>query len=462
MRARISSLNGLTSFGLEVLAALLLTCGMAQGDDWPQWLGPKRDGIWRETGIVDKLPATPTYRWRVPIGGGYASPAVVDGKVFVTDRVLAPDARNPANAFARNVVAGKEGVSCLDDKTGKVLWRHEYDCPYEVSYAAGPRCTPVVDGGRVYTLGTMGDLLCLDTATGKVVWSVNFLRDRDARMSTWGFAAHPLIDGDRLICLVGGPKGLVVAFDKNTGREMWHALESKEVGYCPPMIYQIGARRELVIWYPEGVAGLDPESGKTIWQQPWKLHSSSMSISTPRFQAGELFLTSFYNGSLALEFDKSGEHPSILWKGKSFENPRLSSEEPKNTENLHSIIGTPVIAGDTIYGVCSYGQFRALDLKTGTRLWETFAPTSGKPERWGNAFIIPHEDKFFLFSEKGDLILAQLSPQGYDELGRMRIIAPTNMMAGRPVVWSHPAFANRSVYVRNDKELVCVSLAASP
>ena len=129
---------------------------------------------------------------------------------------------------------------------------------------------------------------------------------------------------------------------------------------------------------------------------------------------------------------------------------------------MHSIISTPVLTEDTIYGVCSFGQLRAIDLKTGKRLWETFAATSGKEERWGNAFLVPHDDRYFIFSEKGDLIMARLSREGYNELGRMHLIQPDNMMAGRPVVWSHPAFANRSVYVRNDHEIVCVSLAEKP
>ncbi len=437
---------------------------MVRADDWPQWLGPLRDGVWREKGIVDRFPASgPVYRWKTPIGGGYAGPAVVGDRVFVTNRTLAAGASNPASAFNRNQVDGKERISCLDDKNGKVIWRHEYTCPYEISYAAGPRCTPVVKDGRVYTLGAMGDLLCLTADTGKVVWSVNFVRDRQARVPMWGFAAHPLLDGNRLICLVGGPQGLVVAFDKDTGKEIWHALSSKETGYCPPMIYQVGSRRELIIWDPEAVAGLDPETGNTIWTQPWKIQAqSSMAISTPRYLDGKLFVTSFYNGSVLFGFDPTGEHPSIFWHGKWFDKGRSGAEMSANSDGLHSIISTPVMTPDTIYGVCSFGQLRAIDVATGKRLWETFAATSGKERRWGNAFLVQHDDRYFIFSETGDLILAQLTREGYHELSRMHVIAPDNKMPGWPVVWSHPAYANRSVYIRNDEGIVCVSLAANP
>ena len=452
-----------TLFCAAIICALT-SAPLSRADDWPQWLGPLRDGVWREQGIVASFPDSgPDFRWKAKIGGGYASPAVVGNRVYVTDRVLASGVQNPANSFARDQVQGKEGISCLDDKTGELIWRHDYPCAYEVSYASGPRCAPVVKDGRVYTLGTMGDLLCLDAATGKVIWSVNFVRDRDARVPVWGFAAHPLLENNKLICLVGGPKGLVVAFDKDTGKEIWHALSSEQTGYCPPMIYQVGQKRELIIWSPEAISALEPETGSTIWTQPWKIQAqSSMSISTPRYLAGKLFLTCFYNGSVLLGIDPSGDHASIIWHGKWFDKLRPGSEMTANSDGLHSIISTPVLTEDTIYGVCSFGQLRALDLKTGKRLWETFAATSGKEERWGNAFLVQHEDKFFLFSEKGDLIMAKLTREGYNELGRMHLIQPDNKMAGRPVVWSHPAFANRSVYVRNDQEIVCVSLAAKP
>src|SRR5262245_220579 len=172
--------------GLALLLAPHLPS--ARSDDWPQWLGPKHDGIWRENGIVEKLPAGgPKIRWRTPIGEGYSGPAVAGGKVVITDRILADGTKNPKNSFGRSRVAGKERVLCLDEVSGKQLWVHEYDCPYQVSYAAGPRTTPVIEGNRVYTLGTMGDLLCLSLAAGKVIWSKNFVRDYESPVPLWGF-----------------------------------------------------------------------------------------------------------------------------------------------------------------------------------------------------------------------------------------------------------------------------------
>jgi outer membrane protein assembly factor BamB len=171
----------------------------------------------------------------------------------------------------------------------------------------------------------------------------------------------------------------------------------------------------------------------------------------PRLAAGDkLFLTSFYNGSMLLKL--GGEKPEVVWKSK------VESENPKQTTDLHSIMPTPVIKDGYVYGVCSYGEFRCLKLDTGERVWQSYAPTTGASVRWGNAFIFPQGDRYFLFNEKGELIIAKLSPEKYEEISRLKVFEPTNEMAGRSVVWVQPAFANKNCYVRNDKEIVCVPL----
>jgi outer membrane protein assembly factor BamB len=437
------------------LGVLGLLCGVAvvtvRAHDWPQWLGPQRDGIWRETGIVEKFPADGLhFRWRTPIGSGYAGPAVAGGRVFVHDRQLVRDAANPTNPFDRGRIPGRERVLCLDEKDGRVLWTQEYDCPYTVSYAAGPRATPVVNQGKVYTLGAEGHLLCLEAASGNVLWVRELTKDFSCKTPIWGFAGHPLVEGQKLICLVGGEGSVVMAFDKDSGKELWRALSAREPGYAPPMIYEFGGRRQLILWHPEAVNGLDPETGRMLWTHRAPVRSG-MSIATPRQIGDRLFLTSFYSGSLMLRV-RGNEAPEVLWQ--------TAKASEKDTEMLHSVMSTPVVLADHIYGSCSYGQFRCLETPTGKRVWETFTPTTGRSERWGNAFIVAQGDRYFLFNEQGDLIIARLTPERYQELGRARLIAPNNPDAGRPVVWSHPAFANRCVYARNDAEIVCASLAS--
>jgi outer membrane protein assembly factor BamB len=416
---------------------------MAAGDDWPQWLGPRRDGVWREDGILETLPAGKAkILWRTPIAGGYAGPAVAGGKVYVTDRLRSE---------------GQERILCIDEATGKVLWTHSYDCKYEIDYPAGPRATPLVHAGKVYTLGAMGNLFCLEAATGKVVWAKDFVRDLGAPVPMWGFAAHPLLDGDRLICLVGGDDQVVVAFNRLTGAVMWKSLsmKSEQIGYAPPMIYHLGGKRQLIIWHPESVNGLNPATGELSWSVPFRL-KANLSIPTPRQSGDLLFVTSFYNGPLLLRFDPGRITPSEVWRGKG------RGELPNLTDKLHSIMPTPVIRDGYIYGVCSYGELRCLRLEDGKRLWQTRQPTCAdtEPHRWANCFLIEHGNRFFLFNERGELIIARLTPKEYQEIARVKVLEPTSKAMGRPVVWSHPAFANRHMYVRNDQEIVSVDLAA--
>jgi outer membrane protein assembly factor BamB len=439
-------------FGL--FCVTLLTTATLRADDWPQWLGPNRDSIWRETGIVDQFPTNGLpVRWRYKLGQGYAGPAVAKGKVFVTDRQLSPGSSNPADPFSREIQHGVERVLCLNEADGKLLWQQQYDRDYSISYPAGPRVTPLVSGEKVYTLGAQGDLMCLQTSDGKPVWSHDLQKDYGIKAPLWGFSGNPLLDGNRLICLVGGKGSTVVAFDKDTGKELWRALNSEEPGYSSPVIYEAGGQPQLVLWDPDSVNSLDPVTGNVYWTVPFK-SNAGMSIATPRKLSDDLFVTCFYNGSLMLRLDSTKPGATAHWQ------TRKASE--KDTTHLNAVMCTPFLENGYIYGVCSYGQLRCLKADTGERVWESLrAATSGSPVRWGNAFIVKNGDRFFLFNEKGDLILAKLSPTGYHEIARVHLLEPVNTMPGRQVVWSHPAFANRCIYARNDQEIVCANLAVT-
>lgn len=431
---------------------LLLLATAIHADDWPQWLGPQSDSVWRESGIIDSFPpGGPPVLWRVKIGGGYTGPAVADGKVYLMDRQVADKASIPGNAFARGLIPGTERVLCLDAKSGSVIWEHRYDCTYTMSYSTGPRCTPLVSGGKVWTLGAEGNLLCLDAASGKVLWSHDFKSEYGAKTPMWGFSGHPLLDGQRLLCLCGGPGSVAVAFDKDTGKELWRALDAREPGYGSPIIIEAGGTKQLILWHPQAVNSLDPATGKVFWSYPWDVRFG-LTVPTPRLAGDLLFFTSFYTSSKCFKLDAAKPEATLLWEGKSF--------SEKNTDTLHSLISTPFIQDGHIYGVCSYGQLRCLKLETGERLWESMAATTGGPlVRWANAFIIKNENRFFLANEQGDLIIAKLAPKGYEEISRAHLLKPTTTDPRRPVVWSHPAFANKCVFMRNDEEIICASLA---
>jgi outer membrane protein assembly factor BamB len=457
-----------------IFITILALVPSARADDWPQWAGPRRDGIWREDGIVDKFPTGgPSVRWRAPSGSGYAGPAVAGNRVYHMDFRPRKGSSLPTNGMGKSRLSGIERIVCLDDATGKEVWKHEYDCDYSISFPSGPRTTPVVAGDKVYTLGAMGDLLCLNAETGKVAWAVNLPKTyADAGkpngvVPLWGYAASLLLDGDRLITLAGGDGSIVVALNKDTGKEIWRALSAFSIGYCPPAIYTVGSTRQLIIWQPEAVCGLEPETGKILWEAPFQLHKSALAIPVPQFDGKRLFITSFYNSALMLSLDTGKPGASVLWQGKlNGQNPEL----PEKTSSLHSIMPTPVFKDGYIYGVDSYGELRCLKADTGARVWTALGVTralkggkrdESKPtqkDRWNNAFITPHGDRYFLFNEAGELIIATMDPGGYTEIDRAKIIAADDPMPGRDVVWSHPAYAHKSVYVRNDHELVCVSL----
>ncbi len=418
--------------------ALLLLPALTFADDWPQWGGAKRDLVWRESGIVGRLPEGKLPRvWSKKIGEGYAGPAVANGLVFITDRIHGRGHE------------GTERVLALNAETGQEVWKHEYPCLYDISYPAGPRATPVIDEGRLYTVGAVGHLFCFDAATGDVLWSREFQRDFGTRLPTWGMAASPLVDGDQLITLVGGPKGLVVSFDKKTGEERWRALNDPAIGYCPPMIFKFGETRQLIVWHPRAVSSIDPKNGKVNWEVPFEIRAG-LTLATPRQVGNRLFLTAFYNGSMMLEVAPDGTGAEIVWKG--------SSNSEINTDGLHGLMCTPYFDGEHIYGVGSFGQLRCLDAKTGKRLWETREPTG--EGRWWNAFLIPHEDRFFIHNEQGELITAKLTPSGYEETSRALLVEPTRKVRRRMTIWSHPAFAMKSVFARNDQEIVRVDLSA--
>jgi outer membrane protein assembly factor BamB len=274
----------------------------------------------------------------------------------------------------------------------------------------------------------------------------------------WGFAANPLLDGDKLICLVGGRDHIVVAFDKDTGKEKWHALSFEksgtQLGYCPPVIYEAGGKRQLIIWHPESVNSLDPETGKLYWSEPYHANAN-LTVSMPRREGDRLLVTSFYNGAMMLKLAADKPTASVVWRS------RVQSEQPDRTDTLNSIMPTPFLRDGYIYGVCSYGELRCLRAADGKRVWMTLEATGAhdETERWANAFLIAQGDRFFLPNEKGDLIIARLTPKGYEQIDRAHILEPTSPLSDRKVVWSHPGFANKSMYARNDKEIVCVSLA---
>ena len=429
---------------------LCLLAEAAYADDWPNWMGPTRDNVWREGGLLERFPAGgPKVRWRTPVASGYAGPAVADGRVFVADFQTEADVK--VSNFTRQKFDGVERLLCLDEKSGEELWTHEYPVTTSVSYPAGPRCTPVVEGDRVYTLGAEGDLFCLKVANGAVVWNVNLRERYETESATWGYAAHPLIDGDKLITLAGGEGSHCVALDKNTGEEIWRTLSSDEQGYAPPVIHTVGGRRQLILARIDAVSAVDPESGDLIWTVPYEATSGSIIMTPVVYADGStqyLYVAGYQGKSLLLRL-VGGDTPEVVWRDR-----RKDAISPVNVQ--------PILVGDVLYGVDEGGFLVALRLPGGERLWQTVEPfQKDRPDGSDTAFIVRQgdDDRYWLFTEAGDLVLCSMTPEGYTEIDRAHVLEPTNNAFNRDVLWSQPAFANRTAYVRNDEEIVAVDLA---
>ncbi|MAT74533.1 pyrrolo-quinoline quinone [Candidatus Poribacteria bacterium] len=447
---------------LLILRLSLSSINISQAEDWSQWLGNQRDGIWRETNIIQSFPAdglTPV--WRTGIGGGYTSPAVANGRVFVMDRIkhdpelkkgkfLHP-AQPPQNAnFVRRLLPGAERVLCLAEDTGRILWSQEYACPYRsvAIYAIGPRATPTVDGNRVYTLGAEGDLFCLETETGQVVWHRNVRDAYQVETPEWGFAAHPLIDGDRIICMVGGKGATVVAFNKLTGKEIWRNGDAPQPGYCAPMIYQLGGKRQLVVWDSDQLRGLNPETGVDYWQVGIK-PAFSMSIGAPQQEGNRLFVMGYSRVSAMVQVAADGNSATVIWRGDT-------------KRGVGGVFNTAVIRDGHIYAGGQGGRYMCVRLEDGEQQWSTFEPSTGdRPASWANVFTVPNGDRYWLFNDLGEVTIAEMSPKEFHSISKTQLIEPTHRIGRRTVVWSHPALANRHIFIRNDKEILCYNVAVT-
>jgi outer membrane protein assembly factor BamB len=430
----------------RVLPCLLLTslAFPLQADDWPHWMGPTRDNIWQEKEILEKFPEDGLKPlWKTKIGGGYGGPAVAKGRIYLGDFLSDVDLK--AEVYERGSNKGIERVLCLDEKTGQILWKHEYPCTYTISFPNGPRCTPAVSEGKVYMVGAEGNLTCLDAESGKRIWSKDFKQDYGAKTPLWGFAGHPYIDGQKVICMVGGEGACVVAFDKATGKELWKALTAREPGYGSPSIIESAGVRQLLVWHSDSVNSLDPETGKRYWFVPLK-PTNGASIMAP-MKVGDHLFVGGYDGvckTYKLLKDKPGVEE--IWTGD-------------RRKGLYPINAQPIAIGEHLYGCCAKGELRCMEITSGKRLWSTLDPINDKGAQCATVFPYKNHDRFFLFTDLGELIIANLTPKGYEEISRTKIIEPTSRASGRDVVFSAPAFANRNMYVRNDKEIVGVSLA---
>jgi outer membrane protein assembly factor BamB len=402
----------------------------AMASDWPQFRGPNRDGNWNETGILESFPPEGLkIRWRQPVGGGWSSPVVVQGRVFVFDVELTqPSAR--------------ERVHCFDEKTGKVVWVFGYKENYSEwtfvpERGAGPTATPVVEEGKIYVVGARGRAHCLDVKTGTVIWEKHIGREYEvAEMSC---RPSPLIEGSLLIVFTGAlPGASVLALDKRTGKEVWKALDDR-VSNSSPMVITFAGKRQLIVWSNNAVTSLDPANGQIYWRE-LMVTSGNDSTATPVFHGNRLLVS-----GLMMELSENPPGASFRWP-----------ENRVPTKRLLSNTSSPVRHGEYIFSARSSGELVCLEAETGRQVWSTNSVTT--PKNGASIHITPQGEGFFLFTDEGNLIRAQLSAAGYREMGRSHLIDPTWPFAGAKFVYAPPAFADRHVFARSEAEVVCASL----
>jgi WD40 repeat protein len=421
-----------------LIVGLLYTPAL-RADDWPQWRGPNRDGVWREKGILETFPRDGlNVRWRAKIGGGYSGPVVSRGRVFVTDRQLGPDV---------------ERVLCFDEHTGKRLWVHSYPCDYEnMEYESGPRATPTVYQDKVYTLGARGHLFCLDAANGRVLWKKDLVNQYNAQLPRWGASASPLVEGELLIAIAGGqPEACVMALQKDTGNVVWKALDDRPA-YSAPIAVDAGGQRQVIVWTCDTLSSLEPATGKVYWQVPYRNANDLNVVATPVVQKDLLLVNSVWRKSAKmLKLDSGKPAASVLWQNKRWDH--------------HNLFSTAIFPNERHFYLVDQADVCCIDATNGDEVWRApaLAQRSGSRGTMGTAgaHFTANGRQVFIFDDQGHLILARLSPKGYEESGRTFLIEATAGTSWQgPVTWAHPAYANRHVFARNDKELVCASLAA--
>jgi outer membrane protein assembly factor BamB len=420
---------------LRAVAALtLILPATLRADDWPQWRGLERDGVWRETGLLQSFPAAGLkFRWRAAAGWGFSSPVVAQGRVYLADSVL----KKPK---------AKERLQCLDEITGQVLWTHDYDVAYEdwafdPTQEIGPVATPIVRANKVYTLGRLGHLFCLDAQKGAVHWQKDLGQDYQVAFAPG--TPSPLIEGDLLILFVGGkPGACVVALHKDTGKEVWKALD-ETLTFSSPIVITSGGQKQLIVWTQESVTALDPATGKTWWRQRLAT-SNEYAVSTPVFYKDRLLI-----GGLMLQLNPDKPEAKVLWPDSKVISRRIFSHT-----------STALFRGDHVFSAKSSGELICLDAANGDEIWSSSKVTDLK----GGASIhlTQNGDTVLLYTDRGELIRAELTAKGYKEISRARVLEPTMPFGGRKVAWSPPAYANGHIFARSGKELVCASLQAAP
>ena len=396
--------------GLSFLA------GQARAGDWPQFLGPTRNGVSTESGLATSWPkGGPRVVWQREVGAGWSSPVVADGRLILLHRM-----------------GDNEVVEGLDASDGTKQWRFEYPTAYtdDFGFDPGPRATPLIAGKHVYTLGAEGKMHCLELATGKKVWQRALSDDYQAAKGFFGIATSPVLEGDLLLVNVGGKDAGIVALKKDTGREVWRATKDA-ASYSSPVVATINGDRRALFLTREGIVVLDPSNGKVLFTKRWRSrNNASVNAATPVVVGNEIFFSASYEtGAVLLAARNSG-----------FE------ETWSNDESMSNHYGTSIYKDGYLFGFHGRQERKAslncIDWKTGKVQWTN--------ERFGCGSMIRAGDLLIILSEDGELVLVEATPKGYQEKARAQVLGGGCR--------AQIALTNGRLYARDTKKLVCLEL----
>jgi outer membrane protein assembly factor BamB len=407
----------------------MLFCLSTLAEDWPQWRGPERTGhVSPNVPVPTSLPADPKILWHIPQANGVASPVVSNNRVFTLD-----------------AADNKETVHAYDAATGQSLWSVPLDELHKDRQSpAGPRCTPLVDGDRLYAQSCRGQLKCLSVADGHTIWQANYVKDFGATFigekgkaegaTRHGYDGSPLIDGDHLIAEAGGkPDAAFVCFDKLTGKVIWKA-QGDTPAYAAPIIATLAGQRQLIAFMVEAVEAIDPaDNGKLLWRVPLKT-ALGRHVTTPTVVNDMVLVASHQIGLVGVKVTRTGT---------TFKATQVFANK-ESAINFSS----PVAVGPHLYGLGPAKNLICIDTTTGKQAWSQDGYFNNDAGHSHAGLIVMH-DNILILTDSGELILIAADPQKCHELGRAQI-ATAN--------WCNPAYASGKLYLRDTKELRCVVL----
>ncbi len=403
--------ESLSSSSPATTGASAKTMDESAGADWPQWRGPRQDGISKEAGLLTEWPeGGPPEVWRIKLGNGYSSLAVVGDRAYT--------------AFG-----DEEGeyVVCIRATDGKIVWQVRSGGPYENSYGDGPRATPTVHEGRVYSIGAKGDLLCLDAGSGDKIWGLNVLAEFEGENLDYGLSASPVIVDEKLIVVVNGGEGeSLAALDKNSGKTIWTSLDDK-AGYSTPLIIEVDNKKRLALLTGVAVVVVAPDDGRELWRHPWET-TLDANAAMPIFRNNRLFISSGYDTGCALFelFANDGRFEAkMLWENKKMKN----------------LFSSSILVDGFLYGFHNT-IFTCMDFETGEVKWSQRGFSKGS--------LLSADGKLIIYGERATLALAEISSEAYTEISSAKILD------GR--TWIVPTLSRGRLFVRSKEELVCLNL----